>query len=270
MRVALNSFLVRVGTIESTASLRNRLVEFGREPPDDLNPYAVRLHSSTRLLGESVLQPMLDGSVLLLCAAFEQFVADVMVSYAQQLPIIYRTYSDLPRAIRSANERFTGEALSNRDAGFEPHEKLRFVENLKSCLSGDVPYVLNGEAIAFNRRNLKAERLRELIQRLGIGNVWSVIAYTRALREWAPSHLPRTARNQAQADLNVLIDDRNQIAHKVGSAAPGPAVVRSYLLLARAVAKALVESLEIIFTWRDTGVTYASVPRRWVPVSVRS
>ena len=262
MRVALNSFLDRVRTIEITASIRDRLVEFGREPAAHLNLYGVMLHSSTRLLGESGLQPMLDGSVLLLCAAFEQFVADIMVSYAQQLPIIYRTYSSLPRAIRTANESFTGEALSNRDAAFEQHEKQRFVENLRSCLSGDAPYVLNGEAIAFNRRNLKAERLRRLFERLGINNVWSVVAYTRSLREWAPSHPPGTARNQAQAELNELIDDRNQIAHKVGSAAPGPDVVRSYLILASAVAKALVESLEIISTWRDTGAAYASVRRR--------
>ena len=259
MRTELNFFLRRVDAIERTKFIRDRLVEFGREPVDHLNPYAVQLHFFTTELGESGLQPMLDGSVLLLCAAFEQFVADVMISYAQRLPAMYPAYPRLPRAVRTANEGLTGDALSNRNPGFEPHEKQRFVENLRVCLSGNAPYVLNGEAIAFNRQNLKADRLRDLFGRLGVHDIWNVISNTQAFRKWEPS-LPRTtALGQARADLNKLVDDRNQIAHKVGGAAPGPGVVRSYLELARAVARSLVEILEIISTMLTTGAAYTSV-----------
>ena len=256
MRVALNAFLDRAQTIEGVVTIRDHLVAFGRVPPKNFEPATLELHSFVRSVRESGLQPTMDGCVLLLSAAFEQFVTDAMIAYVADLPSRYPAYSLLPNAIRSANERLTGEALSNSDSGFEPYEKRRFVDNLRGCLAGDVPYVLNGDAIAFNRRNLTGRRLRELIGRLGIGNIWNVIAYTRALREWSPRDAVATAVSRAQSDLAEFIADRNQIAHRVGSAAPGPEVVRLYLRLSRALAKALVESLEIISAWRHAAIAY--------------
>lgn len=60
------------------------------------------------------MQPSLDGSILLLVAAFEQFVTDLMIRFAAQLPDRIPTYADVPSVIRSANERLTGEALSQK------------------------------------------------------------------------------------------------------------------------------------------------------------
>ena len=215
------------------------------------------------------MQPMLDGSVLLLSAAFEQFVADVMVSYSMRLPSIYRAYSDLPDPIQRANVRCTGEALRNGDAGFDAPERQRFVENLNACLSGDEPYTLNGVAIAFNRRNMTANRLRELIGLLGVSNIWNVMPSTRAMKDWSPQDSAASARQRARAQLDSLIEERNQIAHKVGNTAPGYTVVRSYLMSTRAIAKALVESLEIVSALRVTDEMYRSICRRPGPMIAR-
>ena len=130
MRIALKQFLVRIKSIERIIALRGSLVEFGRARPENLNPTATNLRRSVRRIGQSGMQPILDGCVLLLSATFEQFVLDVMVAFAGNLPDIIPAYSSLPNAIRSANEIQTGEALSDRRSRFSEYDLQSFVRNL--------------------------------------------------------------------------------------------------------------------------------------------
>ena len=83
------------------------------------------------------MQPNLEGSVLLITAAFEQFVSDVIVEFAGNLPCIVPVYDDLPSGVRSSNERFTGEALLNRRKVFAEFDRRRlyviFVIVMRAC-----------------------------------------------------------------------------------------------------------------------------------------
>ena len=79
----------------------------------------------------------MNGSVLLLAAALEQFVTDIIVAFSDNLPNIVSNYEHLPEKIRTANERMTGQALSDnrfRDR-IGVYELPRFVENLRNCLT---------------------------------------------------------------------------------------------------------------------------------------
>ena len=190
------------------------------------------------------MQASLDGAVLLLAAALEQLVSDAMLAYVTELPDIYSNYHELPEAIRSANERLTGEALSSSSYRFERHELHRFVENLGNCHRGITAYTLNGEALALNHRNLTSGTLRNLISRLGIDNVWELMGPTQVLKAWSESPSDDTARSRAQTKLKDLIDTRNDIAHRVGIANPGPDVVRSFLNFEKALARSLIEGLQ--------------------------
>lgn len=244
MQVALDEFLVQVKLIESTIRLRDKLVAFGRVSSRNFDPTTKGLHRSVRRIGLSGMQPSLDGSVLLIVAAFEQFVSDVMIAFAAELPDNVSAYGNLPNAIRSANERLTGEALRSGRSRFTQYDLQRFVTNLRDCQAGVVPYVLNGEAMALNDRNLNASRLRELISRLGIQDIWTVVASTRTLQRWSGPGGANVAGARAKNQLNELINNRNQIAHRVGSTTPGPEVIRSYIRFERALARSLVKGLK--------------------------
>ena len=244
MGQALNGFLERVDSIERTLDLRDQLITFGQGAPEGLPTEGAELHRLVRGVGQAGMQPSLDGAVLLLAAALEQLVSDVIIAYAANLPNVYSNYTDLPDAVRSANERLTGEALSFSSSRFADYDLRRFVGNLSICNSGDLPYVLNGEALALNNRNLTSGILRELTSRLGVGNVWELMGPTEVLKEWYGSESADAAQSHAQNQLKELIDTRNQIAHRVGSANPGPDVVRSFLLFAKVLARSLVESLQ--------------------------
>ena len=244
MRAAFGEFLVQVKLIERTIELRGSLVEFGREPLPHSNPAAVVLHKSVRKIGLSGMQPSLDGAVLLIVAAFEQYVADLIVAFAASLPGQVALYDDLPKAIKSANERFTGKALSRNRSRFAEYDMQRFVSNLRDCHTGVTPYTLNGEAIALNERNLTASTFRELFSRLGIYDIWTAVASTRTLQRWAGPGGAKPTGSRAKNQLNELIDNRNQIAHRVGSTVLGPETILAYIRFGRTLARSLVKVLE--------------------------
>ena len=256
MRVALNMFLSHVDTIENVIHLRDNVVSFGREPLGAVGPSTAELHQLVRTIRESGLQPMLNGSVLLLAAATEQFVKDVMIAYLRQLPRIVPVYIDLPGSIRAANEQWTGEVLTSGHPELGPSDIARFVRNLKDCLSGTMPYTLNGEAIALNDRNLDARRLRVLMGRLGIDRIWGLIGNCVAVKQWSGQNLGNVAASRAQALHNEFIENRNHIAHRVGNVEPGPDLVLRYIDLWKALARSLVESLETFMEFYAAAVTY--------------
>ena len=244
MRVALDAFLKQTAAIDRTVDLRDDLVAFGQARSDRQDPAGAALRRAVRRGGLSGLQPTLDASVLLIAAAFEQFVTDVIVAFAADLPNKVPSYSRLPPAITSANERMTGEALNEMRSRFEASDLRRFVDNLRNCQAGVVPYVLNGEAMALNNRNLTPNTLRELVARLGLNDVWTAVASTNALKNWSGPGGKKVARSRAMNELTQIIRQRNQIAHRVGTTTPGPAVIRSYIRFERALARGLVKSLE--------------------------
>lgn len=244
MGQALNGFVGRVETIERTLDLRNHLITFGQASPESLPIEGAELHRLVRGIGQAGMQPSLDGAVLLLTAALEQLVSDVIIAYAANLPNVYANYSDLPDGVRSANERLTGEALSASSNRFADYDLRRFVDNLSTCNSGNLPYMLNGEALALNNRNLTTGVLRDLISRVGVGNIWDLMGSTEVLKKWSGSESAGAAQSRAQVQLKELIDTRNQIAHRVGGANPGPDIVRSFVLFEKALARSLVEGLQ--------------------------
>ncbi len=248
MRVALNQFLARLDSIERIVTLLGNLVEFGRLPSGASNPAGVTLHNLVRQVGQSGMQPILDGCVLLLAAAFEQFISDLMVAFVEDLPVAIPRYEDLPHAIKSANDRQTGEALGNSRSRFDEYELRKFVKNLAECHAGMTPYALNAEAIALNDRNLNSGTLRNLIGRLGVDNIWERVASTPTLQGWSGPRGSTVTLSLAQNRLNEFIRDRNQIAHRVGGAALGSQAILSIIEFKYALATSIVETLEDHFS----------------------
>ena len=240
---ALIKFQDRVASIEQTIDVVDALLEFGQASPESVPSEGTRLHKVVGEIRQAGLQPVLNGSVLLLAAVLEQFVTDTIVEFSDNLPNVVPKYEDLPERIRSNNEQMTGQAIGdgryrNR---FEDYELPRLVENLRNCQAGEVPYVLNGEALALHNRNLNPDTMSQLMGRLGIRNLWDKIGSAEALRQWAIQENAVPSESIARTRLDELIQARNQIAHSAGNANPGSNVVRNFLRYETALAKSLVE-----------------------------
>lgn len=244
MLVAHRDFLTQVRSIERTVDLTERLIAFAQVAPRHLNHEGAMLRQTVRKMGVAGLQPGLDGAILLLAAAFEKFVGDVIMEFATALPNVVPVYRDLPNAVRSANERLTGLALNGSRSRFSDYELRSFVDNLRGCHVGSTPYVLNGAAMALNQRNVTSTVLRELIGRLGISEVWDQLGATTTLKRWSGRGGAKVAISRAQNQLNELMRNRNQIAHGVAHTTLGAEVIRNYMRFERALARSLVIALE--------------------------
>ena len=217
---------------------------YGQAPPGSLNQSAAILRRAVREGGVAGMQPILDGAVLLLVAAFEQFVSAVIVEFAGDLPRIVPVYGDLPQSVRSANERHTGEALSRMRSRFADYTLRRFVDNLRDCQAGKSPYVLNGEAMALNDRNLTQGVLQDLISRLGINDIWEPVSASRSLKRWSGKGGAKVAQSRSKNRLNELIRQRNNIAHGVAQPTLGSEVIRDHIRFQRVLSRALAKSIE--------------------------
>ena len=245
MQQALSEFQGRVVSIERTIDLLDALLEFGQALPESVPPEGAKLHHVVGEIRQAGLQPILNGSVLLLAAALEQFVTDVIVGFSDNLPNIVSKYENLPERIRFANEQMTGQAISdsrfrNR---FTVFQLPRFVENLRNCQVGISPYFLNGEALALHNSNLNPQLLGDLTGRLGVEGIWGLIGSTETLKDWSELEIAKDIQTRARGQLEELIYTRNQIAHRVGVENPGPDIVRSFVSFLKALAQSLVTAL---------------------------
>ena len=245
MQEELSIFLARVESIQRNIGLYDQLITFGQLSAEDVPIAGIELHRIIRDTGQSGMQSSLNGSVLLLSAALEQFINDVILAFAQDIPNLVPDYKDLPKKLRDANEQMTGEALSigRYRRRFSDYQRQSFVENLSNCQNGTGGYMINGEVLALHHSNMGPETLGQLTGRLGIENVWRQIVSTDYLKEWAKRENVEPTQSHAQNQLKELIDTRNQIAHRVGVADPGPRVVRSFVDFERALARSLVAVL---------------------------
>ena len=244
MLAARSDFLTRIRAIEKTIDIREQLIEFGQVRQAAPNPIALNLRRSVRNVGVAGMQPISDGAVLLLAAAFEQFVSDVIVEFANNLPNLVPVYQRLPNPVRSANERYTGEALSSSRSRFGAYNLRLFVDNLRDCQAGVTPYVLNGEAMALNSRNLTSGVFQDLMSRIGISDIWVDISATQSLKRWSGRGGAKVAQSRGKNKLNELIEQRNQIAHRVARTAPGPEVIRDHIRFQRVLSGSLEKAID--------------------------
>ena len=245
MQQALSQLLARVESIERSIDLHGLLITFGQAPTDSVPTIGSELHRVVRESGQTVLQPVLNGSVLLLAAALEQFVNDTIIEFSDNLPNIVPKYEDLSERIRTFNERMTGQAIgdSRFRNRFKVYELPRFVENLRNCQAGISPYFVNGEALALHNSNLNPQMLSELTSRLGLQGFWGSVCSTETLKDWSEQEIAQDIQNRAKSQLEELIYTRNQIAHRAGVENPGPDVVRSFVNFVKALAQSLVTVL---------------------------
>ena len=244
MLVAHSAFLTQVRSIEQTVAITEHLVAYGQAAPGRLSQSGVTLRHSVRGVGVAGMQPILDGTILLLAAAFEQFVTAVIVEVADNFPSVVPVYQSLPNSVRSANERYTGEALQSWRRRFGPYNLRRFVDNLRDCQAGKTPYVLNGEAMALNLRNLNPGVLQDLMSRLGINDIWAEVSATPNLKRWSGRGGAKVAQSRAKNRLAELVENRNRISHGIANTTLGPEVIRDYIRFQRVLSRSMAKSIE--------------------------
>lgn len=155
----------------------------------------------------------------------ERFVEALIEAFVERIAQLVDSYDKLPDAIRKAHLQLsldlTKALIEERHRqGTTPAE---VISNLHSCLSGGVPFQLNGAAFVLHRGNISLQRITGFLASLGIEGHLRRVTLTRDFSQFYESKEPeRKLRDVADQDLAALLEPidgllqrRNYVAHGV-------------------------------------------------------
>jgi hypothetical protein len=152
-----------------------------------------------------------SGAIINLYAALEQFVDDTISRYAKLCSVFFPDYSKVPEAIRKAHDSQARQLLTRDGGGRLSRDEVdEMVRCLASCLDGGSNYSLSGTALSFHDRNLKAEVVTELLQRINVSHA----ATTKKIDlEEVKDGVLSGLYSDIDGILADLVSRRNEISH---------------------------------------------------------
>lgn len=148
-----------------------------------------------------------------LYVVYEEFVEVLIKEWLGLLPTI-RAYSDLGDRIQNTHQEGVGRLLLElKKKRFQHLNVDNVVRSLFNGVSGHSNYELIPEAFLLHEQNLRKEVLDKLFADAGIEKAWAWVEKHREVTRFFEEVLGDDIT--AEAQLNELIDYRNEAAHQV-------------------------------------------------------
>ena len=164
--------------------------------------------------------PLISGSlVLYLAGRFEYFARQVVETVAEEMAESIADYGSLPAVLRKELKTRTLQIAENpRRFGFEETQADLFLLNLAQNLEGgESPPSIRINVVSVTDSNLKDRALAELMKRVDLNSFWRDVGKQARVKLFLQTRDDRETTAQAQARLNGIMDQRNQIAHPTAS-----------------------------------------------------
>ncbi len=164
--------------------------------------------------------PLISGSlVLYLAGRFEYFARQVVETVAEEMAESIADYGSLPAVLRKELKTRTLQIAENpRRFGFEETQADLFLLNLARNLEGgESPPSIRINVVSVTDSNLKDRALAELMKRVDLNSFWRDVGKQARVKLFLQTRDDRETTAQAQARLNGIMDQRNQIAHPTAS-----------------------------------------------------
>jgi hypothetical protein len=167
------------------------------------------------------------GAVVLLTGYFETFLKDVVKAYLASLCTTGIPFASLPEKLRRTHFEAGGKVITEvaRSSGRVPRFGSISLEDavfrLYSPTAGEPTYSILWEAFADTGQNPRPNVVKEILNNLGISEVWPKLSNRVSLS------LQRTVPDSALIiNLENLIEIRNECAHTGRvSPIPGPSAI---------------------------------------------
>lgn len=164
--------------------------------------------------------------IVAIYASFERYSESLVSEYARILST-FTPYEDLPpllikKHLSQSADMFKKRLGEGRYAHLLP---INIAENLYRCLSGDANYTLTSDAIIAHDSNLRYSDVSKLFGDVGIDQLVDRLPGTDAIQQWLSIAHPEGAPDNnnrikviLESRINDLVDRRNEVAHRGGSA----------------------------------------------------
>jgi len=204
--------------------------------------------------GYLTVRRQLDGAafIILLYAAFEKFVEDLVWSHTE-LESAAAKYDDLSDQLRKKHLEQSASLLAKGRLGEGRYSDLTPVDaiaNLHQCVSGVRPYKLNRHAVLYHENNLRPVIVQTIFSLTGVSSINELVRQSEPLVQWnlkatgAPTPGP-VPLSSIERHLDEIVELRNQTAHSgVGlGQVLGSADMQEHLEFMRAYCRALYEAV---------------------------
>lgn len=217
----LAEFGADVERAEHLLSLVKTFREFGASNPFlgdssevDVWPAATALHEASKLRRTDL--PLLSGSLqLYLAGRFEYCIRQIVEVVADEIAARARKYSDLPEPIRNELKAKTIEVVQNpRKYGYDEIQADALLSALvasKACV--EPPISISSAVLSLTDSNMKDRILNDILKRVGIQDFWRDVGRQAKMKLVLEKAVDGEATAEAQARLNAIMDERNQVAH---------------------------------------------------------
>lgn len=221
----LHDFRADVERAKHLLTLVKTFKDFGASAPDsrasgesDPWPAATVLHDESKLRRTDL--PVLSGSLqLYLAGRFEYCMRQVVEVVADAIATRATAFSDLPKSIRDELKVKTLEiAKSPTRYGYDEGRTDALIAALvasKACTSP--PLSISSSVLSLTDSNMKDRVLAELLKRVGMQDFWRDVGRQAAMKLALDKTTDGETTAEAQARLNTIMDERNQVAHPTAS-----------------------------------------------------
>lgn len=247
-----------IDTIHRAIKLQEKLTLMALDSPPDATQDSDDIREVTqiiRTMGKEQWQRYNYSAALTrLYVVYEEFVEELIKEWLERLPAIM-AYSKLGDRIQKTHQEGVGRLLVElKKKRFQQLNVESVVSSLFNGLSGNSNYELIPEAFLLHEQNLRKEVLEKLFADAGIENAWDWVEKHREVTRFFQDVVGEAIT--AEAQLNEMIDYRNEAAHRVRI----NNTIRSKLLLnlcffIKAICQALSElvTYNLLMHKADTG-----------------
>ncbi|MCE0536976.1 hypothetical protein LWF15_15850 [Kineosporia rhizophila] len=178
-----------------------------------------------------------SGTIVLLYAAFEQFVEGLMQETVQKIATYCKSYKELPETLRRHHQLLTLEVLNAMESGryHGPLNGKDLIAGLSHELGELSPVRVNHQVYSHHTANFRFETVRSLFNRAGIdlSSLEQDPIYIAAVKEVFPDE------NNPFFAIDDLAERRNAVAHGGTVELLAPELLLAYIRVVEAFAGAL-------------------------------
>lgn len=216
-----SDFKADVERAEHLLSLVKSFREFGASSPPSASaspnaswPTAISLHEASKLRRTDL--PVLSGSLqLYLAGRFEYCIRQVVEVIADEIGNRATKYMDLPEVIRGELKSRTVEIVQNpRRYGYDEGQADALLSELVSSkATTKSPVTISSSVLTITDSNMKDRVLSDILKRVGMLDFWSNVGKQVTMKLELEQTTDGETTKEAQARLNAIMDERNQVAH---------------------------------------------------------
>ena len=253
----LKDFEADVERVKHLLSLVKIFKEFGASTPDEESSWgaAQSLHDTAKKCRTDL--PIFSGSLqLYLAGRFEYCIRQVVETVAEEIASRTTKYTDIPDVIKNELKIKTLEIAQNpKRFGYDEAGSDALLEALvtsKKCIAG--PVSIKSELLSLTDSNMKDRIMADLLKRVGMVDFWQGVGRQTAMKLEVEKNGDGETTIEAQARLNLIMVERNQVAHPTGGTQfPDPDKVLKAANFLKTLATITVDLAKVYLTsYRNT------------------